>query len=760
MAFAVLSAGAWAQGPITLTVDRSDLGIEGIARAGSWAPARLTLSTSELTARGVVCRWMIRDVDGDTVAAERSLVVNPGVDQTVWLYAPLPIDWRPDTPWDFEVLDVDSGQRLASVSARPIDVVAPGVAAIGLFTSAQLGLDPYHRRDSQGRRLDLQHEALLPVRSLLAERLPDRWQGLDLFNTLIWTSEGESLDGPNVPLDTQRALTEWVRRGGHLIISLPSVGSDWLDLADRSPLKPLVPIDRGQTMRIQGDPPTVLGITLARPRPVITRTIFRLPAQGVPGIATVVEDDDGQPIGIAHRVGFGRVTLLGIDLADPNRTLTLSGLPTGRYRIWRDLLGWQSPAIERQVLQQRVDDNEYGKPHLRQDAYVDDWVAGQTDRPGTVATAMLLAILVFGVYWLVAGPITYAVLRARKQPHLAWAVFSAVVVVFTAIAWGGAMLLRPAAANVTHFTIADFDAASGQARVQSWFSLYLPNFGPQDVAIPSEQPDSGDLLYSAGLDRDAIAARYPDPQTYTLDAANPHALPPDLPNARGVPFRSTSKSFAAHYIGPVTDTVPGITEPWVPPQGDLRLVNAWPTGELAHELPGTLTDALAVYCPGDNQTPLVWNLGDWPPGTILRIQQPSSASELIRTHSIVNNERQWEREGFLGVTFKNFQRAGLPNLSVGTQPANSRLTVETYVASFFAYLPPPDYTNTSLMQSGTVEARRALLRDADLSPLLAGRRFIIIGNLRNAPSPLPLTVRDEAIPSRGWTLVRWVYELE
>ncbi|MEO0587406.1 MAG: hypothetical protein AAF078_07190, partial [Planctomycetota bacterium] len=551
-------------------------------------------------------------------------------------------------------------------------------------------------------------------------------------------------------------LTEWVRRGGHLVISLPSVGSDWLDLPPRSPLKPLVPVDRRQTMRVEGEPPAVLGITLSRP--VITRTIFSLPVGGEPGISVVVRDDQGQPIGIAHRVGFGRVTLLGIDLAD--RALTLSNLPNGRdEHIWKDLLGWQSPTLDRVVLNQRIDDNEFGRPHLRQPVYLDDWVAGQTDRPGTVALAILLAILVFGVYWLVAGPIAYVVLRARKQPHLAWGAFSAVVVLFTVIAWGGAFLLRPASSNVTHFTIADFDAATGQARVQSWFSLYLPNFGPQGVALFAEQPDAGHLLASTGLDRSGIAARYPDPQAYTLDAAAPHALPPDLPGARGVPFRATAKTFAANYIGPVNEAVPGIDEPWVPPLGELEIVNAWPVGRLSHQLPGTLTDVLAVYCPGDNQTPLVWRLGSWPPGAVLPIQQPNIASELVDSISAHTGPRLWEQEGFMGVNFQNFQRTGIANLAVGVQPSNDRLTLSAHLASFYAYLPAPDYANTNMVPA-PAEARRAILRDADLSPLLAGKRLIILGNLRDAPSPLPLTVNGDAVPSRGWTLVRWIYELE
>ena len=37
--------------------------------------------------------------------------------------------------------------------------------------------------------------------------------------------------------------------------------------------------------------------------------------------------------------------------------------------------------------------------------------------------------------------------------------------------------------------------------------------------------------------------------------------------------------------------------------------------------------------------------------------------------------------------------------------------------------------------------------------------LILIGHLRDSPSPVPLTVDGDTIPSQGWTVVRWVYDL-
>jgi len=743
--------------PVTLDIPRSALGIEGVARAGDWSPARLTLSSSELAARAVVCRWLIRDADGDRLVAERRVVLNPGVDQRVWLYAPVPLDWSGQTPWDFEVVDADSGVRLAATAVAPVTVLPPDVNAIGLFTNAPLGLGPYTRQDNRGRPLDLLHERLVPVRSLVADRTPDRWFGLDLFNTLVWTADGDSFDAAAVSPDQQRALVEWVRRGGHLIISLPAVGDPWLGLPDAHPLKPLIPVNASQARRLQGQSPLWFGTALGG-RPTITRTVFNIPLDGLPGVNVVAEDDNNQPLAIAHRHGFGRVTLVGVDLAD--RKLALAGLPTGRDRIWKTLLGWQAPAFDADFLNSQIEANAYGRPDLRNPVFLDDWVDAQTDRPGTVATALLLAILAFGLYWLLAGPVAYAVLRARKLTHRSWVVFAGLVAVFTAVTWVGALLLRPSTDNVTHFSVVDFAAGQADARVHSWFSLFLPAFGPQPVDLAPDQPDAAHLLASPGLSRQRDAVTYPDPQAYALDARAPHTYPPaDLPNAGGIPFRSTAKTFTARYLGPLTDATPGLTADWVPPQGRLRIDNAFPVGELSHNLPGTLTDVVAVYCPGDGEMPWVWRLDDWAPQTILQLAAPTAATRLVRPPRPGMANRSWSNEGYLGVTFDNL-RGGIltgPNAA----PSADRLTLAAHLVSFFDYLPVVDYENNNVNPvQAPKEYRRALTRDLDLSPLVAGKRLILLGNLRDAPSPLPLTARGDAVPSMGWTLVRYIYDFD
>ncbi|MEM0913791.1 MAG: hypothetical protein AAGK09_04190 [Planctomycetota bacterium] len=779
-AIAGTTAVAAAQELIELSIEPADMGVEGVCRAGDWAGARLTLESSELTARSVICRWVIRDIDGDRLVSQRRVVVNPGVEQTLWLYAPLPMDWTDRSPCRFDVVDAATGAGLASTVVLPTLVLPPQDAAVGLFTNAPLGMDAYIRRNANGQRLDLLHEQVALVRGLSASRMPDRWYGLDLFGVLIWTDDGDSFDAADVSPDTQRALVDWVRRGGHFVVSLPAAGDPWLGLPSNHPLSPLLPFDTRRARRIDGPPPTWLGRSLAlTQQQTVTRTVFDLPLEGLPGVSVVARDDEGQPIGVSHRVGFGRVTLLGVDLAD--RRLTIAGLPRSEpphyLGIWADLLGWQAPALERALLDSEIDENNFGRPHLRADAFLDDWFAGRTDRPGTVATALLLAILAFGLYWLLAGPVAYGVLRAKHLQQRSWVVFAGVVGVFTAVCWVGAWVLRPATENVTHVSVVDFIAGERDARVTSWFSLFLPSFGAQEIDLGPDTPDAANTLVSPGLDRRGNTSTYPDPQTYAVNAAAPHTYPPpDLPSAGGVPFRSTAKTFVARDLGPIDERTAGLTDQWVPPQGDLRVENGFPTGQLSHGLPGTLVDTIAVYWPGgdaprarafsginrgNDSMPRVYRLGDWPPNTIMQLGPPNNVSELVHLPNWNASGRQWSSEGFLGVQVNNIRGGTLSNLGPGVALANDRLTTATYLLSFFNYLPAVDYRNTSMIPGQQAFGmRRSLGRALDLSHLVSGRRIIILGVLRDSPSPLPLTANGDPVPSNGWTVVRWIHDLD
>ena len=61
------------------------------------------------------------------------------------------------------------------------------------------------------------------ARGIGAADLPDRWEGLSSFESIIWTNAPVQ----GLGIDQARALLDWTRRGGNLVIVLPESGDPW-----------------------------------------------------------------------------------------------------------------------------------------------------------------------------------------------------------------------------------------------------------------------------------------------------------------------------------------------------------------------------------------------------------------------------------------------------------------------------------------------------------------------------------------------------
>jgi hypothetical protein len=78
--------------------------------------------------------------------------------------------------------------------------------------------------------------------------------------------------------------------------------------------------------------------------------------------------------------------------------------------------------------------------------------------------------------------------------------------------------------------------------------------------------------------------------------------------------------------------------------------------------------------------------------------------------------------------------------------------------TFYSMLPPPDYQDMTFTNAVRTYERQ-IGRPFDLTSLARLRSLIILGHLHNAPLPAPLRVDGQRPPSRGDTIVRWIYPL-
>ncbi|MFN3168982.1 MAG: hypothetical protein ACE37H_18190 [Phycisphaeraceae bacterium] len=771
------------QGGVEINIELDYLGLGGLVQRGVWTPVRMDLTNTSAQSVEVTCRWLLEDDDGDELVAERpNITLTPqradGEFQSVWLYANPPMSTRPDQAWVFQAVDSKTGELLKQVQVQlPASaVVESSVNLVGVCGFSEMGLYPWRKRWST------QHEPLRVITGLSLETLPDRWYGLDSLSALVWSPQGGEPTSTKVSSRTKSALREWVYRGGHLVVVMPYAGEQWT--SEKSGLSDLLePIDRDAINRTQARPPLSVFKVLTKTDPVgqvwfdlekdsSFTTLAEVPVTEGEGDAATTTD---RPLIVGRRVGFGQVTLVGIDLS--NKAVLESVGPFALHRVWTRIFSWRGSKTGELLPDSEFDDQQtsgqYQEAKNATHVELGTWLAARVARQRQTGPAVGLAFVLFMVYAVAAGLTFPHFLRGRGWERHSWLMFVGIVAVFSAIAWGGAWALRPASNSAAHFSVLDIDGNNQVARVRSWQSVLVPSFADTQFKVSSEadgltRMDVVNVLSSPGHAIALESPGYPDQRTYGFDATAPHTI--------DIPMRSTTKSIVVDFLGQITAQRPGMSRPWQMPKAkDLRLAsNGLPAGTITHDFPDTLTDVRIIYCPGGPQLagksdnrPMVYayrdpktNKSEWAPKTPLALPaSDQSYTPLWVRPNLTSKQRNWTREGDLGSRIA--QRGSMPGNNNASDIIN-----DIALLSFYDALPPPVYeTQPSTIpgvnfgSSPYYTYNRSLMRDLDLTHLITGRRVILIGHLQNGPSPVPLTVDGQDVEAEGWTVVRWIYDL-
>lgn len=743
----VMGSAVRAQVGGEVAVDREWFGVGNVVRAGSWAGVRVRVEDRSDRAREAVVRLSVRDPDGDTLVSERGVTLNPGGTQGVWLYVPLP--WSTTTMSAFdvsveEVVGEGGGRRLlGSGRVGPRDVARDSDPLIGVLGSMPAGGLGAYGVTPEGADEPLgAHELTRIVTGLEPGGLPDRWMGLAAYEALVW------LEGaPGALTEGQAgAIEEWVRRGGKLVVSMPSVGQAWLD-PRANPLgriMPLAGIERRESFDLER------ARALLRPRDGVplprSRTVHLFTARAGASVADatpVLRIDDG--VVVMRRVlDAGSVTLVGFDLSD----VTLGGNVDAQM-FWHRLLGRRFDVLSRDEVRRLVDANRVNL-FTRSRAWIDEGIGNEIAKSGSASIGVLLALIVFAAYLVLAGPGSYAVLRAKRAAQWSWVVFAGIAGVFTAIAWGGAAATRPLKTEVKHLTFVDHVYGQAHERATSWMSVLLPSYGDREVSIEGEQgPERVHNALAPWQDpRVLAAASFPDTRPYVMDARDPSSLT--------TPARSTVKQFRADWLGGPAWRMPT-------PVREVRVVGSGSggalTGVLTHELPGPLRDVVIVLV--RSQLPL---------GAV-----PAAGGRILAQTSAWRLTTAWEagKELDLAQTLTPTGAAGaeqyFESLSKEVSPSlggpfagpdvgsGSRALRRFEALAWRTMLGPPDYLNRGVDTQFLLQARDGL--GPDMGVWFTQPCLIIVGRLDDAPLPIPLRVDGREAPSEGRVVVRWVYPL-
>lgn len=752
---------------VELTIAK--LGPGNLARAGSWAGVLIEYRDSALAPREIVLRITGVDRDGDPPAYERTVVGDPERPRGAWLYAPLPDPTQATrlTVTAHEAIEDAStaGFRAGRVLGRAVidtsRLVQGESGLIGVVGSRDAGLRQYGLGITTSiRHLALGHATTEIIAGLTLRDLPDRWQGLDQFDVLVWSRGGPDTDPNALDADRARAIREWIQRGGHLVVLLPPVGQAWTAGTGRNPLADLLPavrIERREGIPLEPYRPLLTLRDDARlPRQAIVHTLTPLPDATTAEASPLLAGPDGVPVVVRRLVGTGMVTAIGLDItADSLTALDTLDAET----IWHRVLGKRHSLESSEEVKDR-DLNLFTAIQRRVVSDFDADFEQAIDFRGDAGKGVLLGLAVFALYWLVAGPLGFFLLTKSGHRSRSWLAFLATSAIFTAIAWAGATVLRPNSVRATHLTFLTGVHGTERQNANSWLSVLIPSYGEATIRVGGES--SSDLISVWTPPPPAVVGGgFPDNRGYTVSARAPSQIT--------VPVRSTIKQLAAEWSGPPIANMPRpVREPGEPGEPSLVLADAARgqiEGEIIHDLPGDLEDLLVVVVAG--QRPLaaptsiipVWlpsrvfmdALADpWPAGTRLDLAEVTAGSPGQR------NALTWLSRKLTEGAERTFGP---------TDPRSAGSPADRYAALGFldmlgtpAFLENNASTTTRLSPIAAVRTAHGL----DLSRWFTQPCVMIIGTLKQSEGdlPYPLTVDGKPVPAKGSTIVRWVYPLE
>ncbi len=241
----VLAPSAAAQSnDVTVVLDQ--FGVGSWFRPGDVTAIRLKLTSSLNEATACWVQWEVPNAEGDPAEYGRSITLTPGTPALVWLYAPLPVGTNLSSTWTVRVFEESDGKRRGEIGGTRISPslastqppVSPGIGMIAVIGRGATKLDDYLNPGPQQTNPPGAHEQTLMVSVSNPARLPDRWDGLRQFEAIVWSGASPQ----ELRASSAAALEEYVRRGGHLIITLPSAGNPWaLGRGGVTDLDPLLP---------------------------------------------------------------------------------------------------------------------------------------------------------------------------------------------------------------------------------------------------------------------------------------------------------------------------------------------------------------------------------------------------------------------------------------------------------------------------------------------------------------------------------------
>ena len=304
---------------------------------------------------------------------------------------------------------------------------------------------------------------------------PSRWYGFDAADAVVLdTNDADTMARV---ANQSRALREWVRQGGHLVIS---VGQNWQAVKD-SPLEPLLPgvpagrielTDPGLIDQFAGTGNKPIIPADSRTKLLVTKFEDWESRGGIPLASSSLT-----PLVLRGPHGFGRVTIVGLDVDQKP------------FASWDDKkLFWDK------VLDLRGRGGEADATPVYRVAGSDLSAALNASLQRFPGVRLVpfgwVAFFVF-LYILLIGPGDYLFLRkVVKRMEYTWITFPLIVLTVSGVAYAAAYYLKGTELRINKVDAVDVDQADGLVRGTTWLTLFSPQNRDYDLGITPLPPEA------------------------------------------------------------------------------------------------------------------------------------------------------------------------------------------------------------------------------------------------------------------------------
>jgi hypothetical protein len=305
-----------------------------------------------------------------------------------------------------------------------------------------------------------------------SERLPDEWFGYSAVDLLlIGTADRSFAKRVSERPFEKRALTQWLQRGGRLLISTGRHPEEARQIIEQLGLG--LPVEIGGQITV----PRLEGIEIwlreRQPPPMADLPggarveIARLkPGRAAETVVSQKEGGDVYPLVVRTACGLGQVTLVAFDVDQP----PFRGWPT-EPEFWYKLLNIPRPNPDAAAqTTARKETPEETAADLA--SSFQNNLEQFADVP--VISYGLVAFFMF-VYIVVVGPLDYFILRRFfKRLELTWISFPILVLIGSGLAYGTAYRFKGDEVRINKIDLVDIDFHSKQIYGNSWFSVFSP----------------------------------------------------------------------------------------------------------------------------------------------------------------------------------------------------------------------------------------------------------------------------------------------